>query len=248
MRATRCGRTRRPSRVPWAVPVLAALGALLSSRGWCQGEPGPSPTPTPERVHFSLGLDGVSRYIFGGLTFSDRPIVHPSLAAAYHGFTLTGYGTYYTDPGRFAEADVFLEYARTWNRVALSGGASRYHFKYAQGWRGTTEVYAAATWLVALSPTLTVTEDFDIGSGGMVEASLSHDLTIGSRSVSATLSLTHNRHYYSELTGLSHLQLALQSSFSTGRLTWTPKVAGLQSLRDDVKSTVYFGLELTLDL
>jgi hypothetical protein len=239
-------RRRRGSRVTPLALGLAILGAPRAA--WCQAEPAPAPTATRDRVHLSLGADGVSRYIFGGLTFSDRPVVHPSLAGTFKGFTLTGYGTYYTDPGRFAEADLFLEYTRSLGKLAAYAGASRYHFKYPEGWRGTTEVYAAASWQVALQPTVTVTEDFDIGDGGMVEASLGHDLRIGSRTVSATLSLTHNRHYYSELTGLSHLQLALQTSFSTGRLTWTPKVAGLRSLRDDVQSTVYFGLALKLDL
>jgi len=220
-----------PKALPTTLALLALAGQVLAQ----------SP---PER-HFELAAQGVSRYVFGGLTFSDDPVIHPSLAASAYGFRLTAFGTWYSDGHELLEADLFLEYGIERGRLALYGAASRYHFKSASGWDGTTELYAGASWSGWLRPSLTVTEDFGIGDGGLVELAIARSLPLGSRTLDASLTLTHNRHYYSQMVGLTHLELAFELELPLGsRLLLRPRIAGLQSLRDDADSAVYAGLGL----
>jgi hypothetical protein len=222
-------------------PLLPTSLALLALAG-------PAPAQSPAERHFELAAAAVSRYVFGGLTFSDEPVIHPSFSASAGGFRLTAFGTWYSDPGELLEADLFLEYATERGRWSLYGAVSRYHFDLGQGWEGTTELYAGAGWDGPLQPSLAVTEDFDLGDGGLVEASIGHSPKLGARRLEASLTLAHNRHYYSDLTGLSHLELALEMELPLGpRLRLRPRLAGLYSLRDDVESAVYAGLRVGLE-
>lgn len=217
------------------LPPALALWALA----------GPASAQTAAERPFELAAEGVSRYVFGGLTFSERPVVHPSLSARRGGFRLTAFGTWYSDSRELLEADVFLEYGASRGRLALYGALSRYHFELEDGWRGTTELYLGASWDGPLQPGLAVTEDLDLGDGGLIEARVGHSLPVGPRRLDVSLTLTHNRHYYSDLTGISHLELGLELELPLGpRLRLRPRLAGLKSLRDDVDSTVYGGLRL----
>jgi hypothetical protein len=223
---------RRPP-TPLSLALLALAAAAAARAG--------------DEPRFELAGEAVSRYVFGGLTFSDRPVLHPSLSASVGGFRLTAFGTWYTDADELLEADVFLEYGTGLGRLALYGAVSRYYFEEEQGWRGTTELYAGATWAGPLRPSLSLTEDLGLGDGGLIEAGIGHPIPLGNRSLELSLTLAHNRHYYSERVGLSHLELALELELPLGeRLRLRPRLAGLRSLRDDVESAVYGGLRLSL--
>jgi hypothetical protein len=207
----------------------------------------PAMAQPPTERHFEVAATAVSRYVFGGLTFSDEPVIHPSLKATAGGFELTAFGTWYTDTDELLEADLFLEYGTQRGRLALYGALSRYHFELEDGWSGTTEVYAGVGWDGPLQASLSITEDFDIGDGGLIELALAQALALGSQALGASLTLTYNRHYYSALSGLSHLELAVEMELPLGsRVRLRPRIAALQSLRDDVESAVYAGVGLAV--
>jgi hypothetical protein len=221
-----------------ALPTALAMLALAR----------PALGQAPPERRFEAAATGVSRYVFGGLTFSDEPVVHPSLSASAGGFRLTAFGTWYSDSQELLEADLFLEYETLRGPVALYGAVSRYHFELEDGWQGTTELYVGAIWETLLQPGLAVTEDIGLGDGGLVELSIGHSLGLGPRRLDASLTLAHNRHYYSALTGLSHLEAALEMELPLGsRLRLKPRIAALRSLRDDVESAVYGGLRVALE-
>lgn len=202
----------------------------------------------PPATTWHAEVDWASRYMFGGLRFSESLVIHPSLAVSRSGFTLTGYGTYYSETDELSELDVFLEYERAAGPLTLYGGISAYHYDLEDGWEQTIEAYVAATWNVRFYPTLTVTRDFDIGDGWLVDASVFHELALGATPLQASLSLVYNGRYYREGEGfygqlLAELPVALGSG-----VTLKPWLGYIQSFDEpEIESTLFGGAALSLD-
>jgi len=200
-------------------------------------------------VAWQLGTHFMSRYVFGGPTFSENPVVQPHASAAWRDLKLTAFGVFYTNVNDLLEADLYLEYGKPVGRVWLFGAASVYSFKIDTAWESTFELYAGATLDAPGQPTLEITRDFDIGDGTLVALSGSHGFPIGRTALTATLSLVYNGHYYRENSGIGYIELGFEAPLSLGSgVTFSPRILFLGSFDEpEIQSTIYGGATIAID-
>jgi hypothetical protein len=181
-------------------PLLLA-GAIATAR----------PTAAQVTVGADVGLN--SRYMFWGLTLSNRPVVQPDIYLTYAGFTGGVWANFEVtrdgDPNDLTsggarkgitEVDYWLEYNRTVGTADLKLGAIRWTYSTRNtGSLGpldpgdltdngpdvnSTELYGAVTLgSVPLSPNLTLYYDTDVYKGLFGWVSVTHPVPIGKQSL-----------------------------------------------------------------
>jgi hypothetical protein len=221
-----------------AATLAASLLVLAATAGGAE----------EQRTSWRAELEFASRYMFGGLRFSESLVLFPSLAVSRSGFTLTGYGVYYEEFDDLLEADLFLEYERGAGPLTLYGGIAAYHYDVEEGWEQTIEAYVAGTWNVTSYPTLSITRDFDIGDGWLIDASVSHEISARGQPLQGAFSLVYNAHYYREDSGF-YAQLRIDAPLDLGS-GWTlkPWLAYIQSFDEpEIQSTLFGGAAMSLD-
>ena len=229
--------------------LLLALGASTALAQEVPEEPQPDASALASPVAWQVGTHFMSRYVFGGPTFSEDPVVQPHVSASWRDFKLTAFSVFYTNANELLEADLYLEYAKPVGRVWFFGAASVYSFKFDNGWQSTFELYGGATLDTFLQPTIEILRDFDIGDGTLVALSTSHGLPVFGTPVTTTLSLVYNGGYYRESSGIGYVELGFEAPLSLGSgVTLSPRILLLGSFDEpEIQSTVYGGVTLAID-
>ena len=98
-------------------------------------------------------------------------------------------------------------------------------------------------------PTVEITHDFDIGDGTLVALSGSHGVPVVGATLTATLSLVYNRHYYRESSGIGYIELGFEAPLSLGSgVTFSPRILFLGSFDEpEIQSTIYGGATIAID-
>ncbi|MBW3015461.1 hypothetical protein KY330_03500 [Candidatus Woesearchaeota archaeon] len=169
----------------------------------CIGQEKPravKPAKQEVTTNLSYKTELLSRYVFRGFTFSDKPVLQLTTTANRGNFSLIGFGNYIFRQQQITEADLTLDYTRQiGNKLTLSTGYSLLHFPNTEMSK-TQEFYAIFNSSKKLKPNLTLVHDFDGGKGEYAELSLQK----GIDNLILKLSAAYNHHYYRSESGLSH--------------------------------------------
>ena len=122
---------------------------------------------------------GVSKYLWRGQNLNDGFALQPGFDLSYGLFSLGFWGSFHTESGDMAEADLTLSFASSLNKlIEISGGYTFYTFPQPE-YSDSHEVFLGAGLSVFLSPGLTLYYDVDDGDGLYAEAALSLPFSIG---------------------------------------------------------------------
>lgn len=100
-------------------------------------------------VTWGAGVEALSRYVWRGFEYSEGAAVWPSAWIAAHGFTASVLLNYdhHSNPA-WNELDVEATYERTFGRLTLNGGYSRYHYFEIDSSEATGEIIARADFAI----------------------------------------------------------------------------------------------------
>ena len=106
-----------------------------------------------------------SKYVWRGMTFSEKAVVQPTVGLSYGGFSANLWANYDTDLETPNETDVTVSYGRSTGKLSYEAGAIYYGL---EGVDDTTELYLSVGYDVILSPSATLYWDVDAGDGGFL--------------------------------------------------------------------------------
>ena len=196
-------------------------------------------------IALDFRADYLSKYVFRGVAYSNKPVIQHTLCASYGDLTAIGFANYDTQTDRFNETDITLDFTKALNNyLTLSSGYTILTFPNTEE-KETQEVYAGITLERMLNPSLLLVHDFKEGKGIYGEFSIGHDFDFGKLGISASAALGYNDHYFREKSGLSHLELGLATPISLGKnITFTPMINHSESLNRDFESELYGRISL----
>lgn len=229
-----------------ALLLLVCLGAAPALPGAVSGQ-----------------VDLVSRYIWRGFDLlpDNHPAIQPSftLDLGESGFSLNFWGSFaLAQRGLFKsddEIDVTLSYAFSlapgWE---LSVGFNNYGYWFADDFKlkdnTSQEVYVTvARTGLPLAPELSISYDFNQGSGFYIALGCSHEQEI-SEKVSLELGglIGFNSKQYIDGTGFSNIDLYVKVPLTLGRVTLVPALNVMIPLMDEVNEgvEVWFGFSAAI--
>lgn len=222
---------------------VRALGALLICCAL--------PVGARAQVSIATSADVLSGYHWRGLTFTNRPVLQPSItvAAARGGSALSLTAWSNVEPGKykgarelsalhgeggFTELDFVLSGTHTLGKATFTAGAQT--FLFATPTQGdavphTVEVLAGLAWDGRFSPRVTWYQDVASVSGSYIEAGLG--LTVPGLSgltLAGTAGVSLNERGYYERDGLTHLQLDARWPLQLRGAGFTPVLGVIHAL------------------
>lgn len=118
----------------------------------------------------------MSNYVWRGINLSDTWVVQPSMDFAMDSLSANFWANYDGDTGEANETDFTLAYRYGIDKLILDVG---YIYYALDGAEDTQEVFASATYDLAVSPSLTVYYDYDEGTGGFAVLALEYTKETG---------------------------------------------------------------------
>ena len=211
----------------------------------------------------SAQADLVSRYIWRGFDLlpDNHAAIQPSITVDFgeSGFSLNIWSSFalaqralykYSD-----EIDVTLSYVfKVPEGWELTAGFTNYGYWFADDFKfkdsTSQEIYATvARTDLPLSPTLSVSYDFNLGSGLYVTLGGSHELKVNEK-VSLEMGglIGFNGRQYIDKTGFSDIDLYVRVPLTMGKLTLTPSLNVMIPLLDEVNedTEIWFGFSAAL--
>ena len=133
---------------------------------------------------FEFDVTANSKYVWRGINLVDAPVLQPSAAVSYGGWSFAvwgnmetvnanNYGSHGNANGKFTEVDLTLEYAWDYGDWSFAVGIIHYIFPNT-GFKATTEVYGSVGYGCLLEPTITIYQDIDQSHGTYITFGLSH--------------------------------------------------------------------------
>jgi len=192
------------------------------------------------QMEFCTRVDAMSKHMFRGLTFSEKPILQPTVSGTYKNLTVIGFGSYKTDTKEINEADIIADYTMLVSEnVSVSAGYAYLTFPDINA--KSQEVYVAVSLDTLLSPSMSIVYDFKEGDGVYGEISADHDFEKFPLSISAKLG--YNHHYFRENSGFSHAELNVKIPINFGNLSVTPAISFSKSLdKRNIQDELYAGV------
>jgi len=229
--------------------VCSLTAGFLAERA-AAGEAEPAAAEESE-WSFAFDVTANSKYVWRGINLVHAPVLQPSAAVSYGGWTFAVWGNMETinanrygghgkANGKFTEIDLTLDYSWGWEKFNLSAGVIHYMFPNT-GFNSTTEIYGAVGYDCLLEPTITIYHDIDEASGTYITFGLSHtfeDVWKPTAGTSMDIELggtvgwgssSHNSFYYgASNSGLADLTLSVAAPIDLGK-GWTLKPLRLQT-------------------
>jgi len=197
-----------------------------------------------EKLNLGFRTDCFSKYVSRGMTYSENPVIQPSISVNKGSLTAIGITNFDTQCSEFNEYDLVLDYTKTAGNITFSSGYGLYTFPGTE-MQKTEEVYASATLEKTFRPTLKAVYDFDKGKGLYAELSAGKDISIGKTTISATGKLGYNNKYFREKSSLSNLEVNLSMPIESGKnMTIRPCINCSKALDLDFIDQFYAGLNL----
>lgn len=232
-------------RLPSTVTAVIASTLLVASAAVAQ---------TPVTVTGEIAT--MSKYLFAGIPFSSGAVTQPHAIVSAGSFTFHGFATWDHDAGEVTEADVYGDYYRQLSPiVGAYAGAALYNFRIGDEFMATPEIYGGVVLGVALTPTLHVAHDFDLGDGTHAMLSVSHVEPLGEGGVTLGLgsSLIYNDGYWASFwqtaasdSGLSVFGLSAALGLPVGPVQVEPTLVIQRAIHDDFAHEEVFGVKASM--
>ncbi len=163
-------------------------------------------------LNFCARNDVLSKYIFRGFTYSDKPVSQGYFTGSWKNFSLTGFGNLDLNKKEVNELDLMADIVvPAGKNFTLLGGYGLFTFPNIDLPK-TQEVYAGAKWDGPVTLAGKLIYDFEEGSGLYGEASVSKEHRFGESKrfgLAAAVKAAYNHRYYTKGSGISHLELML---------------------------------------
>jgi hypothetical protein len=154
------------------------------------------------QVSLDTRVDFLSKYVCRGFTYSENPVIQPSVSVSYKDLSLIGFSNFDIPEHKFNELDITIDFTRPLNdNFILSLGYTLLTFPNNQS-KKTQEIYAGITLDKLLKPSLKIYYDFDDGKGEYGEFSCNHNFDFGKMAVFVTGILGYNHHYFRKILDL----------------------------------------------
>lgn len=191
---------------------------------------------SPARIGFRSDLAVVSKYIWRGFDTipDDRPAIQPSVTFAFgnSGAWFNLWSAVALADTDFVELDLVLGYDRPLSEhMSLSAGFGYFTFPSMSGYpdnnSATPEVYAGVTAnSLALSPSVTLYYDFNLGDGIYTTISLSRDFHVAGKVLCSNILVGYTKQYrgIGVDPGLSDICLGICTDFGLKGITLSPSI------------------------
>ena len=170
-----------------------------------------------------------TRYLFRGVDVLNHPVSMSSVTATWK--DITGYAYQYFgryDNGTYSETDIGVEYKKSLDKLAITGGAVGYVSNLQDVTANTAELYASVVYDCYLQPALTLNWDVVAVSGGYLSLSIRHEYDVSKQlSLPESQSLTiapfastgFDMEYNSAANTMNDVLLGINTAWTRGRLT-----------------------------
>ncbi|GBE40223.1 bacterial protein of unknown function [bacterium BMS3Bbin09] len=188
----------------------------------------------------SASVDLMSSYMWRGFELHEDPAIQPSVGITYGSFGMNLWSDYNTETKEATETDLTLNYTFLIDKFSFDAGYIYFGLENATD---TQEIYLSAAYDMFLSPTLTVYYDFDEGDGTFIEASIGHNVAVGS---DMTLSLGASASYNADSSysigaynGFHSANVSAALSIPVNKeISITPMIAYSTGLSSDAKAAI----------
>jgi hypothetical protein len=183
-------------------------------------------------LEFSWSNTFASQYLFQGYDLSGRHgVAQPEVSLSYGGLAAGIWCNHDIVTSRTNEYDYSVGFSRPLGQ-RLSLGLSYMFAEYPnRDWPATQEAILDAEVDAFLSPSLSLHYDFDEGDGLYATLSLSRDIGIGGRDLTAGLCLHHQRRYFG-MTGIPSIQWDLTTTIGCAGLDLVPGITRIQAFEN----------------
>jgi hypothetical protein len=244
-----------------SIILAVVIMVSISSIAYAEGS---APAEAP-KLSGSASVDVMSRYVWRGMTLSNKFVVQPSIGITYEGFGANIWGNYDTDLSKSTEVDYTLSYNFSVDKLSLGVG---YIYYALVGVPDTQEIYFSVGYDTILKPTLTYYQDIQEGKGGFLVASIGHSIEL-SKDVNLNLGASASYNFKNAVMGfdrngnkfnnLYNAEVSASVNIPVSKaIVVTPKAAYSFALSNDAKDAIsgfsvdgkknifYGGVNLTL--
>lgn len=221
----------RPSPIAALALALALAGVGL-------------PAAVAAQTTVTVELPFRTKYNFAGIQFATGAVQQAHVSVNSGGITAHAFGVYDFDASTISEADIYGDYyIRVSDMVGAYVGGAYYLFQTEGDWTGTPEAYGGVVLYAALTPTVHIAHDFDLGDGTRFSLGLSHSVPLGSGGVSLDFNgtLDYNAEYYTDQSGFSFADVSAGVAIPLGPLTVTPMAQYQRRLDDAFQDFIVSG-------
>jgi hypothetical protein len=188
----------------------------------------------------SASVDVMSSYMWRGFQLHEDAAIQPSVGITYGSFGINLWSDYNTETKEAAETDLTLNYTFSMDKLSFDAGYIYFGLDNATD---TQEVYLSIAYDTVLSPALTIYYDFDEGKGSFIEASIGHDIAVGSdMTLSLGASASYNADSAYAIGGYDELHNAnLSAALSipvNNEISITPMIAYSTDLSDEAEAAI----------
>ena len=196
---------------------------------------------SPVTVTAELGVR--TDYLFAGIPFAAEEVTQATVTVGAGSFTINGFSVFDHAQSRVTEFDLYGDYYfQASETVGLFAGAGLYTFWLGE-WMSTPEVYGGVVLATALTPTLYVAHDFDLGDGTHATLMLSHPVALGEDlTLNLMGNLDYNDGYYTAISGLSYGSLGAEMDIAAGPFTLKPLFVIQVGIDDTFTNEEVFGI------
>ena len=188
----------------------------------------------------SASVDVMSSYMWRGFELHEDAAIQPSVGITYGSFGVNLWSDYNTETKEAAETDLTLNYTFAMDKLSFDIGYIYFGLDNATD---TQEVYVSIAYNMFLSPALAVYYDFDEGRGTYLEASIGHDIAVGSdMTLSLGGSVSYNADSAYSIGGYDDFHNANVSAALSipvnNEISITPMIAYSTDLSDDAEAAI----------
>lgn len=188
----------------------------------------------------SASVDVMSSYMWRGFELHEDPAIQPSVGITYGSFGINLWSDYNMETKEAVETDLTLNYTFTMDKLNFDIGYIYFGLDNATD---TQEVYVSIAYDTFLSPALALYYDFDEGKGTFIEASIGHDIAVGSdMTLSLGASASYNADSAYSIGGYNDFHNANVSATLSipvnENISITPMIAYSTDLSDDAEAAI----------
>ena len=230
------------------VPVLLVVSSATS------GAAQSVPPAGDEQPAVTVGMEVVvtNRYVWRGFDEGYGPSVQPNAWIERGGWRVSSWSSLALSPKggpALSEQDITAEYSRQVGAYQVAGGWTGYFFPSGEG--QSHEAFLSVARDGKLSPSLSVFQDFKVGSGTYANAAVEYSWPIAMAGVqlASPISIGYNHRQWTDRSGFSDAVVGLRAAWrpSRSRFEITPFVVHSHSLDQDMVPTrTFVGVEVAV--